>query len=208
MVCRAVGWPRCTRLGCGSGYWLSSYKQLAKSVAGVEPDGSLLPLAVARDASIRVLHGSAEHIPLPDAAVDVVHARFAYFFPPGCDAGLAEVIRVLGPGGTLLLIAHDEGDSAIVGMAAYSYLWPAVGTTRSLYLKELYVLKARRRDGVGRLLMDGLLRLADKSGSSRVEWTTDRGNHGALQFYAAVRASVADGKLFYRVDTARTVSAG
>lgn len=111
------------------------------------------------------------------------------------------------PPSAYLLIAHDEGDSAIVGMAAYSYLWPAVGTTRSLYLKELYVLKARRRDGVGRLLMDGLLRLADKSGSSRVEWTTDRGNHGALQFYAAVRASVADGKLFYRVDTARTVSA-
>ena len=26
------------------------------------------------------LPGSAEHIPLPDASVDVVHARFAYFF--------------------------------------------------------------------------------------------------------------------------------
>lgn len=73
-------------LGCGSGYWLSSYKQRARSVLGVEPDRSLLPLAAAREASRQVLHGSAEHIPLPDAAVDVVHARFAYFFPPDCDA--------------------------------------------------------------------------------------------------------------------------
>jgi SAM-dependent methyltransferase len=73
--------------------------------AEVDP---LLPLAAARDASVQVLHGSAEHIPLPDAAVDVVHARFAYFFPPGCDAGLAEVMRVLRPGGALVVIDNDQ----------------------------------------------------------------------------------------------------
>lgn len=95
-------------LGCGSGYWLPSYTRRARSVLGVEPDRSLLPLAAARDASVRVLHGSAEHIPLPDAAVDVVHARFAYFFPPGCDAGLAEVLRVLRPGGALVVIDNDQ----------------------------------------------------------------------------------------------------
>lgn len=95
-------------LGCGSGYWLPTYKEQARSVLGVEPDRSLLPLAAARDASIRVLHGSAEHIPLPDTAVDVVHARFAYFFPPGCDAGLAEVMRVLRPGGALVVIDNDQ----------------------------------------------------------------------------------------------------
>ena len=32
-------------------------------------------------------------------SADVVHARFAYFFPPGTDAGLAEVLRILRPGG-------------------------------------------------------------------------------------------------------------
>ncbi len=44
---------------------------------GVEPDPRLLPLAAARDPRVRVLRGSAEHIPLPDHSVDVVHARFA-----------------------------------------------------------------------------------------------------------------------------------
>jgi SAM-dependent methyltransferase len=95
-------------VGCGSGYWLPTYKQRARSVLGVEPDRSLLPLAAARDESVQVRHGSAEHIPLPDAAVDVVHARFAYFFPPGCDAGLAEVMRVLRPGGALVVIDNDH----------------------------------------------------------------------------------------------------
>ena len=94
-------------LGCGSGYWLSGYADEAAEVIGVEPDPRLLPLAAGRDPRVRVLHGSAEHIPLEDQSVDVVHARFAYFFPPGCDAGLAEVMRVLRPGGTLVVIGND-----------------------------------------------------------------------------------------------------
>jgi GNAT superfamily N-acetyltransferase len=107
-----------------------------------------------------------------------------------------------------LLVARDEEDPTVLGLAAYSYLWPAVGTTRSLYLKELYVRRARRRDGVGRLLMDSLLRIAEQSGCSRVEWITDRGNGGAQQFYAAVHASMADGKLFYRAETTGRWPAG
>lgn len=95
-------------LGCGSGHWLPTYLGRARSVTGVEPDLTLLPLAQSRDPAARVLPGSAEHIPLPDASVDVVHARFAYFFPPGCDAGLTEVLRVLRPGGVLVVIDNDH----------------------------------------------------------------------------------------------------
>lgn len=101
-------------LGCGSGFWLPGYAAEAAEVVGVEPDPTLLPLAAARPGGARVLHGSAEHLPLPDASADVVHARFAYFFPPGCDAGLAEVRRVLRPGGRLVVVDNDHhaGDFA------------------------------------------------------------------------------------------------
>jgi SAM-dependent methyltransferase len=96
-------------LGCGTGFWLSRYAAQpggAARVIGVEPDPSLLAEARRRGAG-EVLAGSAEHIPLPDDSVDVVHARFAYFFPPGCEAGLAEALRVLRPGGTLVVIDND-----------------------------------------------------------------------------------------------------
>jgi SAM-dependent methyltransferase len=56
---------------------------------------------------VDVLAGSAERIPLADGSVDVVHARFAYFFPPGADAGLAEVMRVLRPGGQFVVVDND-----------------------------------------------------------------------------------------------------
>jgi len=107
-------------LGCGSGYWLPGYAAQASTVIGVEPDPALLSLAAARDPRVRVLPGSAEHLPLGDATVDVVHARFAYFWPPGCAAGLAEVRRVLKPDGTLVVVDNDQraGDFAEMLRAA------------------------------------------------------------------------------------------
>jgi GNAT superfamily N-acetyltransferase len=83
-------------------------------------------------------------------------------------------------------------------LAAYSFLWPAVGLTASLYPKELYVAEAYRRTGVGRLLMDGLYDVARRRGLSRVEWTTDKSNGDAQAFYEALGARRLTSKIFYR----------
>src|SRR5262249_9159318 len=48
----------------------------------------------------------------------------------------------------------------LVGFATYSFLWPAIGLTRSLYLKELYVGEQARRTGVGTLLIRSLFEIA------------------------------------------------
>lgn len=94
------------------------------------------------------------------------------------------------------LLAWD--DRKLVGIAAYSFLWPAVGVTRSLYLKELYVGERYRRKGVGKLLMDALFEVAKKFGCSRVEWTTDDTNMAAQRFYDELGLPVNTSKLFYR----------
>lgn len=107
-------------LGCGSGFWLPRYAAEAARVIGVEPDSSLLPRARARPGGAEVLRGSAEHIPLPDSSVDVVHARFAYFFPPGIDAGLKEVRRVLRPGGSLVVVDNDQRHGEFATLLAAS----------------------------------------------------------------------------------------
>ena len=102
-------------LGCGSGFHLARFAERAASVVGVEPHPPLVRAATRRVARlaeplrsrIRVQRGSAERIPLPDASVDVVHARWAYFFGPGCEPGLAELRRVLRRGGTAFVIDND-----------------------------------------------------------------------------------------------------
>jgi GNAT superfamily N-acetyltransferase len=74
------------------------------------------------------------------------------------------------PPAAYALLAWDGGD--LVGIASYSFLWPAAGLTRSLYLKELYVRAERQRSGIGSTLMRALFEVAVMQGCSRVEWTT------------------------------------
>ena len=87
----------------------------------------------------------------------------------------------------------------LAGMAAYSFLWPAVGRTRSLYLKELYIAASHRRQGAGKLLMKAVFETAARHRCSRVEWTTDTGNAGAQAFYAELELPQHPSKVFYRV---------
>lgn len=102
------------------------------------------------------------------------------------------------------LLAWD--DTQLVGVATYSFLWPAIGVTRSLYLKELYVCEAHRRRGVGKYLMEALFEVAVKHECSRVEWTTDDTNAGAQRFYEELGVPVTTSKLFYRVDLSESNS--
>lgn len=96
----------------------------------------------------------------------------------------------------------------LVGFATYSFLWPAVGLTRSLFLKELYVAEAARRSGVGERLMREIFKVAVKHDCSRVEWHTETTNEGARAFYAKLGAPELEGKVFYRMedDLVRRVS--
>lgn len=97
-------------IGCGTGFHLPRFAATARSVVGVEPHPSLLAIArrrVRRLPSVSVLPGLASALPLPPASVDVAHARWAYFFGPGSEPGLAELSRVMRRGGTAFVIDND-----------------------------------------------------------------------------------------------------
>jgi ubiquinone/menaquinone biosynthesis C-methylase UbiE len=97
-------------LGCGSGFHLPRFAATAARVYGVEPHPGLVRLAARRTRSLAhvdVLPGTAQQVPLPDRSVDVAHARWAYFFGPGCEPGLAELDRVVRRGGTAFVIDND-----------------------------------------------------------------------------------------------------
>ena len=117
-MARVAGWAGrdVLDIGCGTGFHLPRFARTARSVTGVEPHAGLVALAQRRlraadaeqaPATTRVLRGTAQSLPLPPASVDVVHARWAYFFGPGCEPGLAEVRRVLRRGGTAVVIDND-----------------------------------------------------------------------------------------------------
>lgn len=130
-------------VGCGSGFHLPRFAASAGSVIGVEPHPSLVALARRRTrklTKVAVHEGLAESLPLADASVDVVHARWAYFFGPGCEPGLAELDRVVRRGGTAFVIDNDPTRSTFGGWfrrgyptvdpAAVERFWSERGWTR------------------------------------------------------------------------------
>lgn len=111
---RVADWTgrRVLDLGCGTGYHLPVLAERARDVVGVEPHLPLARLAAARvgehgPGHVAVVAGTAQQLPLADHSVDVVHARWAYFFGPGCEPGLRELDRVVAPGGTAFVIDND-----------------------------------------------------------------------------------------------------
>ncbi|MER5934736.1 GNAT family N-acetyltransferase [Streptomyces sp. NPDC002054] len=117
---------------------------------------------------------------------------------PGNPARIRTALFGARPAATVLLARDGE---QVVGLASYTFLWPAAGADSSLYLKELFVRETARRQGVAGALMRALRAVADKAGCSRVEWTADRANPAALAFYEALGAVPQDGKVFYRAES-------
>ena len=131
-------------LGCGTGFHLPRFARSAASVVGVEPHPALVSLARRRVRGlprVDVRVGVAQEVPLPDASVDVVHVRWAYFFGRGCEPGLAELDRVLRRGGTALVIDNDGSRSTFGSWFRRGYphldppeqvvrFWSAHGWTR------------------------------------------------------------------------------
>ena len=130
-------------VGCGTGFHLPRFAEDAAAVIGVEPHPSMAALARRRTrrlTNVTVLEGLAESLPLPPASVDVVHARWAYFFGPGCEPGLAELARVVRRGGTAFVIDNDPTRSTFGRWFARGYptvdaetverFWSSRGWTR------------------------------------------------------------------------------
>ncbi len=101
-------------VGCGTGFHLPVFARTAADVTGVEPHGDLAAIARRRARRLQhvtVLQATAEDLPLADDSVDVAHARWAYFFGPGCEPGLEELARVVRAGGCAVVIDNDPSRS-------------------------------------------------------------------------------------------------
>lgn len=101
-------------IGSGTGFHLPRWAATASSVVGVEPHPDLAALALRRTrklSNVSVSVGTAQALPVPDASIDVMQARWAYFFGPGCEPGLVELDRVMARGGTAFVIDNDGSRS-------------------------------------------------------------------------------------------------
>jgi ubiquinone/menaquinone biosynthesis C-methylase UbiE len=108
VVPQARGWI--LELGIGSGLNLPFYSNQVVNVCGVDPSRELLQMAQKRAGSVAVpvqlLNNSAEELPLEDQSIDTVVMTWTLCSIPDPNKALAEMLRVLKPGGDLLFIEH------------------------------------------------------------------------------------------------------
>jgi SAM-dependent methyltransferase len=99
-------------IGIGSGLNLPFYSDRVIRICGVDPSSELLQMARKKTGSltipVQLLNGSAEQLPLENQVVDTIVMTWTLCSIPDPNKALAEMLRVLKPGGDLLFIEHGR----------------------------------------------------------------------------------------------------
>lgn len=145
-------------VGAGTGLNFQYYPAAAR-VTAVEPDPYMLERARKRAASaaasIELLQAPAESLPLPDSSFDYAVSTLVFCSVNDPRRALAEVRRVLKPGGELRVYEHVRARSTAGGLAqdVISPFWQWVGAgchpnrDTGRYLKEagFEIVRSERR---------------------------------------------------------------
>jgi ubiquinone/menaquinone biosynthesis C-methylase UbiE len=125
---------RVLEVGAGNGMNFAHYPPEVTAVLAVEPEPHLRALAETQAnqtaISIDVVDGTADQLPGADASFDAVVASLVLCSVPDVPVALAEVRRVLKPGGELRFFEHVRADTkglARVQRVLDATVWPTVG---------------------------------------------------------------------------------
>jgi SAM-dependent methyltransferase len=99
-------------VGCGEGRFCRLLRQQQVKVTGLDPTPGLLNVAKQRDPRGAYLQASAEAVPFPDSTFDLVIAYLTLIDIPDFRSAIAEMARVLTPGGTLLIANLNSFNTA------------------------------------------------------------------------------------------------
>jgi SAM-dependent methyltransferase len=121
-VVREAGPRRVLEVGCGWGWFAERLtSELGVDVVAVDLSPRMVELARERGVAARV--ADVQELPFGDAEFDVAVANWMLYHVPDLDRALAELARVLRPGGRLV--------AATNGLRHLDELWSLVGRDRA-----------------------------------------------------------------------------
>jgi len=100
-------------VGTGTGFVAHGLASRARRVIGIDESAEMLAVArknLAAFGNVEFIEAPGEKLPLPDGSLDAVFANMYLHHAPDPAAAVAEMVRVLKPGGTLVMTDADEHD--------------------------------------------------------------------------------------------------
>jgi SAM-dependent methyltransferase len=121
-------------VGCGEGRFVRLVTGPGRRITGIDPTRALVEAARRRDPGGDYHVGGAESLPFPDSSFDLVVSYLSLIDIEQLGRAVAEMVRVLAPGGKLLLSNLASHNSA--GQWLKGETGEAVGYLIDRYLEE------------------------------------------------------------------------
>lgn len=125
---RAGKFKRALDIGCGEGRFCRMLRQIGIEAVGIDPTEALIAHARQRNPEGDYRIGRAEAIDFPDRSFDLVVSYLTLIDIPDVERAIAEMTRVLKPGGSLLIAnltnfntaGMDQGWVEVAGRERYT----------------------------------------------------------------------------------------
>ena len=101
-------------VACGTGDMAVSLVERGCTVTGIDLSEEMLAIARQKAPMVTFMIADAEHLPFPDASFDAVTCAFGVRNFVHLEQGLNEMLRVLKPGGQLVILELATPDSPLV----------------------------------------------------------------------------------------------
>lgn len=102
----------------------------------------------------------------------------------------AEVILVFAGESSANTLSRESSTVVPVAYAVFFHNFSTFLGRRGLYLEDIFVQPEFRRQGIGRVLLRHLAKVAVERGCGRFEWTVLDWNASAIEFYQGLGAEV------------------
>lgn len=101
-------------VACGTGDMAVSLVERGCTVTGVDISEEMLAIARQKAPIVTFMIADAEHLPFPDASFDAVTCAFGVRNFVHLEQGLHEMLRVLKPGGRMVILELATPDSSLI----------------------------------------------------------------------------------------------
>lgn len=93
-----------------------------------------------------------------------------------------------------------ESGGAVAGMASFGQLYPAPNLGGQIHIKDIFIRDKFRNRRIGAAVIRFLAALAIERGCTRVDWTAEKTNPRALEFYDRLGVPRVESKVYYRLE--------